>query len=250
MTVALDIRRGEFLRLTTLLSMASMASMATTASCDAAKTDAQVVNAPLLPPVDSATTPSRTLPPDRPPPRLAPNAGVATTDEDDDAELPIDPSCSNANGNLDVCSRIGPACEGLVDECRGLTDLRPRVAQAFGECFAKAHRPGCRDKTMGACMRAAVLSACIEPGSVRECRRIMTSCRAAGKAPTYSLEECAKVVSAAMPSRDPLGWPRVDAERLGPTVEGGCSLRQVLPYQPWGPSWDGTFDRARRGQRP
>ena len=99
-------------------------------------------------------------------------------------------------------------------------------------------------------MRAAVMSACIEPGSVAECRRIMRSCRAAGKTPTYPLEECAKVVSAPTPSQDPNGWPKVDAERLGPTVEDGCTLRQVLPYQPWGPSWDGTFDRLRRGSRP
>lgn len=227
----LDIRRGEFLRLTALLALAS---------CDASRAEPQVVHAPILPPV--ATTgadPALSAPPPIPTP---PPIGAATGN--DDGEIPIDPSCSNAQGSLDVCKRIGPACEGLVDECEGLTDLRPRVAQAFGECFAKARRPSCRDKAMGACMRAAVMSACIEPGSVEQCRRIRKSCLDAGKTPTYSLEECAKVVSAAAPSNRASDWPRVDAERLGPSSSAEpCSLRQVLPYQPWGPSWDGTFDR-------
>lgn len=232
----LDIRRAEFLRLTALLALAS---------CDATRSEPQVVHAPMLPPVATDTA---GIPPRIPTPSPE-GTGAATTN--DDPEIPIDPSCNNAQGSLDVCKRIGPACEGLVDECMGLDDLRPRVAQAFGECFAKARRPGCRDKAMGACMRAAVMSACIEPGSVAQCKRIMKSCHDAGKTPTYSLEECAKVVSAPTPSNRATDWPRVDAERLGPTSsDSPCSLRNVLPFQPWGPSWDGTFDRIIKHPRP
>ncbi|MBS2011712.1 MAG: hypothetical protein JST00_02265 [Deltaproteobacteria bacterium] len=244
-TRPLEIHRAEFLRWTALLALAS---------CEPAKADAPLVQAPILPPVQAPSAPPFLVgdPPSRAPAAASASArAIAPPEPEDDPSDPrSDPSCNNANGSLAVCSAIGPACEGLSDECMGLGDLRPRVAQKFGECFAKARRPSCRDKAMGACMRAAVMATCIEPGSAAECRRIMRSCRAAGKTPTYTLEECAKVVSAPMPSQDPSGWPKVDAERLGPTGEDGCTLRQVLPYQPWGPSWDGTFDRPRRGSRP
>jgi hypothetical protein len=153
---------------------------------------------------------------------------------------PVDPSCSNDVGTLAACSRIGPSCEGIKDECRSIrSDLRPRVTAAFAECFAKVKRPKCRDKALGACMRAAVESTCIEQSAVNRCRDIMRACRDAKKEPKYTLAQCAKVIAAVPAGGGPGDWDKVDVERLGPSSEGGaCSLRWVLPYQPWGPSWD------------
>lgn len=75
----------------------------------------------------------------------------------------------------------------------------------------------------------------------------MSACRAAGRPPSYTLEQCAKVLSAVLPSAEPDAWERVDRERLGPSdVDDGCSLRDVLPYQPWGISWGVTAEEKKR----
>lgn len=164
------------------------------------------------------------------------DASVALTEPTDPA---VDPSCSNAEGTLAACARIGPSCEGLAQECRGIgRDLRPRVAARFAECFAKAKGPKCRDKSLGACMRAAVESACIEPGATARCQELAQACRDAGKPPKYTVEQCAKVLSAARPSSKASSWDQTDVTMLGPSSEAGsCSLTYVLPYQPWGISW-------------
>src|SRR5688572_2221001 len=110
MVIGRDIRRSEFLRLTALLAMAS---------CEPGKSEPQVVHAPILPPVETAAPTAPTADhPVAPPPRST-SAPVATTDDKEGPDPPSDPSCSNAKGSLAVCKRIGPACEGLVDECTG-----------------------------------------------------------------------------------------------------------------------------------
>lgn len=149
-----------------------------------------------------------------------------------------DARCSNENGDpAPICRRIGPACEGMRDECDSIhEDLKPRVAEAFARCFAEVRRPRCRDKALGACMRRAIEDTCPEPAAIQRCRAIMTKCTAAGKRPKYDEETCAKVLSAVVPG-GPGKWDEVDEERLGPSTAEGCSLTYVLPYQPWGPSW-------------
>jgi predicted small lipoprotein YifL len=227
----LQIDRGEFLRLTALLALAS---------CGRSGPEPVAVVVPAEV-VDAGASPS---PSTAPPLAAAPPASASSVepapDQHEAGDPEVDASCSNTTGTLAACGRIGPACEGMASECRSLsTDLRPRVAAAFADCFAKTRRPKCRDKALGACMRAAVESACIEPGSVTLCKSIMRSCKAAKQEPKYTLAQCAKVVSAVTTGSGPGGWDKVDEQRLGPSSEGGaCSLRWVLPYQPWGPSWD------------
>lgn len=150
----------------------------------------------------------------------------------------VQPPCDNAVGTLAACANVTPACEGLHEECGDLlSDFRPRVAAAFATCFARANPKSCRGKALGACMRTAVESACVEPETVPVCESIMAACNAAGKHPKYSLSSCTKVLSAVPTSDDPSSWRRVNEERLGPSAKGGCSLEHVLAYQPYGPSW-------------
>ena len=150
----------------------------------------------------------------------------------------VGPACSNAIGSAAACAKVSPACEGLQEECTDIAqDLRPRVAEAFTKCFAESKPPKCKDKAFGACMRAAIETTCIEPGSVAVCEALMRACANAKRPATYSLELCARVVSAVPDSKDPLGWRVVDEERMGPSGAKGCSLDGVLPYQPFGPNW-------------
>jgi hypothetical protein len=230
----MHVDRREFRRLVALLALAS---------CDRSgpawdRTPAVAVP-PENAPADAAASPMVTVTPPEPARTSAPESASSAPDE---PEPPLDPSCSNEKGTLAACKRIGPACEGLAAECRGLTDhaFRPRVAEAVAQCFASAKRPTCRDKSLGACMRKAVESACIERGTITRCRAIMKACRAARREPSYTLQQCAKVLSAAAPDPGPSGWDQVDEERLGPGLPTGegCSLNFVLPYQPWGPSWN------------
>jgi hypothetical protein len=222
----MKIDASEFRRLVALLAVAA---------CDRSGPPVNVTVPPENAPPAVAT--EAPLPPAPAEAEVPPPSPVA-----DDPELPVDPSCSNAKGSLASCSRVGPACEGLASECKHLVaaEFRPRVAEAVAQCFAKARPPKCRDKALGACMRKAVESACVEPDSVATCRSIMKACRAAHREPAYTLAQCAAVISAVTPRQDPSSWDRVDEERLGPSgpTGEGCTLRYVLPYQPWGPSWD------------
>lgn len=196
----MQLDRTEFLRLTALLALAS---------CER----------PAKPP----TVPVVNVSPTEAPPIVVEPA-------------PAEPACSNATGSIQACERVGPGCEGLADECKDIgDDFRPRVAERFAECFANTRRPTCRGRALGACMRAAVESACVEPGTEDECRDLMKRCHDAGTPPKYTLETCAKILSAVRPDGD---WADVDRERLGPSAESGaCTLLYVLPYQPWGHSW-------------
>jgi hypothetical protein len=153
------------------------------------------------------------------------------------ADPAADPSCSNQRGTLRACARVSPTCEGLRGECKTLDeDLVPRVAEKWAECFANA-KTACRPKSLGACMQAAVEHACVEPGAVATCRSLMKACDDAGSAPSYTLEQCAKVVSAVKPD-GPGRWHEVDLERMGPgSTQEACSLEYVLPYQPYGWMW-------------
>ena len=146
-------------------------------------------------------------------------------------------SCDNRRGTLEACAHVSPTCEGMIEECRSLAeDLVPRVAEKWAGCFATA-RGACRSRSLGKCMQAAVEHACIEPGAASTCEELMRACHEAGKPPRYTLEQCAKVVSAVTPD-GPGGWKEVDEERMGPDgSQEACSLEYVLPYQPYGWMW-------------
>jgi hypothetical protein len=210
------IDRRRFLELAALLYSAGPVA---TLACDRGSPPPATVVPVQLP--AASTTP--------PPPSAAPIASAPA--------VPAD-ACSNAKGDArSACLKVTSACEGLRDECESLhEDLRPRVAQQFAECFAQTRAPRCRDKALGACMRRAIESACVEPGATARCETIMRACTAAGKRPKYSLETCAKILSAIVPG-GPGQWDEVDEERLGPSTAEGCSLEYVLPYQPYGFSW-------------
>ena len=215
----MQVDRGVFLELTALLAAA-----ATSAACTRPPPDAGIpgnaVSAGSAAGVSPAAPSALTIPAAAPP----------SFDSGDGA-------CSNDVGSLAACARIGPSCEGLAEECRSIGgSLRPRVAAAFADCFARARPPKCRDAKLGACMRAAVESACIEPDALVRCTRIMAACASAGRTPKYTLDRCARVLSATPPDADG-DWSAVDEERLGPSTAEGCSLEAVLPYQPYGFSW-------------
>lgn len=147
-------------------------------------------------------------------------------------------SCNDVGNPIAACKRVSPACEGLREECMGLTiQLRPRVAEAFAECMAKARAKTCRSRSLGACMRAAIEGSCADPDATKTCEGLMADCRAKGRAPKYTLDQCAKILSATAPGAEG-DWREVDEERMGfgPSAES-CSLEYVLPYQPWGFSW-------------
>lgn len=158
--------------------------------------------------------------------------------------VPAPTPAACADGPVDMvtaCAGVSPTCEGLAQECRTLTDdLRPKVAAAFAACFAKV-KP-CRSRALGACMRDAIMTSCADEGAVAECRDLMDKCKASGKPAKYTLDQCAKILSATTPPVP--GNPQkgsfhdVDRERLGPGPSAeSCSLTYVLPYQPWGSSW-------------
>ncbi|MFO0643953.1 MAG: hypothetical protein U0183_32305 [Polyangiaceae bacterium] len=158
--------------------------------------------------------------------------------------VPVPSPAACADGPVDMvtaCAGVSPTCEGLANECRSLTDdLRPKVAAAFAACFAKVK--ACRSPALGACMRSAILSSCADEGAVAECRDIMDKCKASGKPAKYTLDQCAKILSATTPpvpgDRRKGSFHDVDRERLGPGPSAeSCSLTYVLPYQPWGSSW-------------
>ena len=226
------IDRNIFLHLTAALATAcheeptappAVAMVPTvSSSTPASPPESAQVSAPVTPGDAAATSPS----------------ALASTSAPVSAPAPSsDPTCSNDIGTLDACAGVGPACEGLAAECRRLgEDLRPRIAQRFAECFAQAREPACRDKKLGGCMRSAVESACVEPSAASRCQSIMASCRAAGRAPRYTLDQCAKILSATL-ARGPGKWTQVDAERMGSSFAEGCSLDYVLPYQPYGFMW-------------
>lgn len=152
-------------------------------------------------------------------------------------------ACPETPADLSACHRISPTCEGMVEECGTLDQsFHPRVAEAIAQCMTKARSPQCRPKSLGACMRKAIESACVEPDAVDACKEVMQACRDAGKPPKYTAEQCAAIVSAAprvfgkrMGSPE---WSTEMLETLGPTNErGSCGLDWVLAYQPWGFSW-------------
>lgn len=184
----------------------------------------------------AASQPAPVVPVQLPP--VAPSASASAPPSASASALPPAPLCDNAKGSpRSVCDRVGPACEGLHEECVSLDeDLRPRVAEAFAECFAQQKASRCRDRALGACMRKAIEGACVEPGTTERCRGIMAKCEAAGRRPKYTLEQCERVLSATLP-QGPGKWQEVDEERLGPSMAEGCSLTYALPYQPWGPSF-------------
>ena len=151
---------------------------------------------------------------------------------------PATASCNDVGNPIAACKQVSPACEGLREECMGLTSqLRPRVAQAFAECMAKARGKSCRSRSLGACMRAAIEGSCADPDATKTCEELMAGCRAKGRSPKYTLDQCAKILSATAPGAEG-DWREVDEERMGvgPSAES-CSLEYVLPYQPWGFSW-------------
>lgn len=147
-------------------------------------------------------------------------------------------SCNDVGDPTSACKRVSPACEGLREECMGLAnELRPGVAQAFAECMAKARGKTCRSRSLGACMRAAIEGSCADADATKTCEGLMADCRAKGRSPRYTLDQCAKILSATAPGAEG-DWRAVDEERMGfgPSAES-CSLEYVLPYQPWGFSW-------------
>lgn len=216
------VDRSRFLELTVLL----------TAGCGAAQSDPRASPATtvqLAPPLGAGADAS-------PPPMVvveAPDAAPAP------ASPPAKPALCNDSGDVhNACGRVSPTCEGLRDECESLTeDLRPKMAEAFAECMAKTKGRTCRSRDLGACFRAAIEAGCIDDEARTRCESLMADCKTHGKKPRYTLDQCAKVLSASTPDR-PGEWRKVNEERLGygPTSEA-CSLTYVLPYQPWGPSW-------------
>lgn len=162
---------------------------------------------------------------------------------DADAAKPVAPvtavaSCNDVGNPLAACKQVSPACEGLREECMSLSvQLRPRVAQAFAECMAKSRGKTCKPRSLGACMRAAIEGSCADPDATKTCEGLMAECHAKGRTPKYTLEQCAKILSATAPGAEG-DWREVDEERMGfgPSAES-CSLEYVLPYQPWGFSW-------------
>lgn len=147
-------------------------------------------------------------------------------------------SCNDHGDPRPACLRVSSACEGLREECMDLgAELRPNIAEAWAECMAKARPRTCRSHALGACMRAAIEASCIDAEAEKTCEALMAECRTNGRNPKYTLEQCAKVLSATAPGAEG-DWRKVDEERLGhgPSAES-CSLTFVLPYQPWGSSW-------------
>lgn len=170
-----------------------------------------------------------------PVPAVAIEPGDGRT-EPEPVELPAAPErCSN-EGDTSACMRVSPACEGLPLECAQLAeDLRPPIAQAWAECFAEASPPKCRDRKLGACMRAGVENGCTLPGMLERCEQVMGECREAGIEPKYTLEQCGKIASAVTSDSS---WADVNWERMGPSSAAeACSIEYVLPYQPFGWMW-------------
>jgi hypothetical protein len=185
---------------------------------------------PLDPPAASANDAGPVAP--------APDAGLDASLSSDANASGTSTSCNDVGNPVAECKRVSPVCEGLREECMGLTvQLRPRVAQAFAECMAKSHGKSCRSRALGACMRAAVEGSCADPEATKTCEGLMAGCRAKGREPKYTLDQCAKILSATAPDAEG-DWRTVDEERMGvgPSAES-CSLEYVLPYQPWGFSW-------------
>lgn len=217
----MKIQKHEFLRLTVLL-----------AACTPAQEQA-AITVPVQPPPPASQVAEK-----QPPPASKPKEN-----EPEEADPTDPPDCSNAKGApiAKICLKVSPVCEGMREECKSLADdFRPRVAEKWATCFANAGKT-CRDDMpkLGTCMREATLATCIEPGTIKKCRELKKACRDAGKAVEYTLDQCVRVLSAVKPSKRESDWELVDIERLGPSEEAGsCSLDYVLPYQPFGDSWN------------
>lgn len=144
-------------------------------------------------------------------------------------------SC-NDRGTLDACLRIGPTCEGLASACRNLgQSLRPKVAEAWSLCFA-AQKGNCHGPELHACMRKAIDEGCADPRAEAYCEKQMKSCTSAGRTPRYTLETCARVVSAVRGEEGSPEWEEASFDMLGPSAESGsCALDYTLPFQPYNP---------------
>jgi hypothetical protein len=162
----------------------------------------------------------------------------AAPEAPEESPAPEGPSCPDAPASLAACRRVSPACEGLQDECLTLAeDLRPQVAEAWAECFARVRPSDCRGKALGACMREAIDATCVDPATVARCEETMQACKAAGTPPQYTLEQCTRIASAVV-AGGPGEWETVDWERMGPSSAGeACTIEYVLPYQPFGWMW-------------
>jgi hypothetical protein len=129
---------------------------------------------------------------------------------------------------------LSPMAEGGRDACLSLgLQLRPHVAEAWSQCMAK-ERPGPNAyKTTKACFRAAIESSCIDEEARVVCKSMMAQCTAKKRKINYTLDQCAKVLSATAAGAEG-DWRKTDEERLGygPTAES-CSISYVLPYQPF-----------------
>jgi hypothetical protein len=224
------VDRARFLELTLLLSAVA---------CD------DRTRAAASPSVPAASGPvALVIPPMADTAALAPPGGAnAQPPAPSGASMAKASTCNSAPADLAACRRVSPTCEGLAEECEGLAEsFQPRVAEAIALCMTKSRAPSCRPKSLGACMRKAIEAACVEPDAVQACAEVMQACRAAGKTPKYTAEQCAAIVSSAPHT---LGtrmgsdaWSEAMLETLGPTSEDkSCALDYVLAYQPWGISW-------------
>lgn len=206
----MQIKREVFLELCAALSVVG---------CPGSHDDAGAVRAATVVDVEPTRDGERADPPPRP---------VA----------PPEPECGATDTTM-VCDQVGPACEGLHDSCLRLSNgLRPPIASAWSKCFAQARPPGCRDASLGACMRDAIEESCPLPEMRSRCAEVMAACRDAGHEPQYTMKLCMQVASAVTPDDDPMGWERVDWKRMGPLASTmPCTLEYVLPYQPFGWMW-------------
>lgn len=217
------IDRTRFLELTLLLSTAFVACEDRGPGMAPATVPAASGPAPLvIPPLAETATPMPAAP-----------------------EVPrsAERACPESPADLSACRRISPTCEGMAEECLSLDQsFRPRVAEQIALCMTRSRAPQCRPRSLGACMRKAIESACVEPDAVVACKEVMQACVDAKKPPKYTAEQCAAIVSSAprvhgkrMGSPE---WSQEMLETLGPTEErGSCGLDWVLAYQPWGFSW-------------
>jgi hypothetical protein len=227
MIAVMRVERARFLELTLLLSAVACDDRSRAAASPTVPAAAGPVALVIPPMADTASPVSSGGANARPP-------GASTAKG---------PTCNTAPADLAACRRVSPTCEGLSEECEGLAEsFQPRVAEAIALCMAKSRAASCRPKSLGACMRKAIEAACIEPDAVEACAEVMRACRAAGKTPRYTAEQCAAIVSSAPNAAgERMGsdaWSEAMLETLGPTSEDkSCALDYVLAYQPWGISW-------------
>lgn len=211
----MKIDRVRFLALTAALA----------AACATPQPATPVVDAPpeTAAPTASASTVS-TLPPSTPtdaPPPAAPAPIARTPDECDREDV----------GSLAVCDemKIAPTCEDAHYRpigCRQLeSEFRPAVAERIATCELKAAKgkrcPRYADDAQ--CRRKAVEEVCVREDARAKCAEMIANCKRRTQRVKYTLDQCARMLSAAAPSHvDELVYTLGGIDSQGAPWREGC----------------------------